>query len=573
MANILIIKSLRGMFMMNIDFNQIKSYTDGKAGLIVGLCEQIGLSEVFDRNLTQPTGRPAELPYGVLAELMLINMADNHHPLSRLNEYFENVDLDSLFNRSIDRTKLNDDRFGGFLDLMQNFGCQKILSEIAAKAFACYGIKITTVNFDTTSKIMWGEYETTEGMEGVVEITYGYSKQKRQDKKQIKLSLGTAQGIVIDGQVLSGNLDDKTFNVNNLEHVKDLMERFSIATDEFYYIADSAAFTQNFLDKAKKLNIHVVTRMSDNVNKAKEAIKRATLSLDSLEKVEIQTSKKASIYHITEETCNYYGTPLKMAVCYSQGLKKTKKKTIEKKVVKESQTLDRLMKSIQKRTFACEEDAQIECSKYLEKELKKVKYHQIHLEISTKEIKRRGRPSLDPNKNTKKFEYVLEIKVNRDQEAIEKIINESCIFVLATTDISLTAIEILKEYKTQSAVEKKFQYLKSPQFVNSLYVESPKRVEALGYLMLILLLLLSVAEYVVRRELKSENASIIGPGKVKMTKPSLIAIYRVFYSVVTSTITINGKVYRGYHKPLKNNVKTIMRYLGIPENLFIRGSG
>lgn len=71
--------------MMNIGFDQIKSYTDGKAGFIVGICEQIGLGEVFDRHLTQVTGRQPEISYGVLAQMMLVNMADDHHPLSRLN--------------------------------------------------------------------------------------------------------------------------------------------------------------------------------------------------------------------------------------------------------------------------------------------------------------------------------------------------------------------------------------------------------------------------------------------------------------------------------------------------------
>ena len=64
----------------------------------------------------------------------------------------------------------------------------------------------------------------------------------------------------------------------------------------------------------------------------------------------------------------------------------------------------------------------------------------------------------------------------------------------------------------------------------------------------------------------------IGPGKKVMTRPSLIAIYRVFYSVATSAVTINGIMHRGFNKPLKENVSTILRYLGIPENIYVRGS-
>ncbi|SHK16495.1 hypothetical protein SAMN02745975_03788, partial [Geosporobacter subterraneus DSM 17957] len=94
----------------------------------------------------------------------------------------------------------------------------------------------------------------------------------------------------------------------------------------------------------------------------------------------------------------------------------------------------------------------------------------------------------------------------------------------------------------------------------------------IGYLMILLMLLLSIAEYVVRRELAQEKAFIIGPGKVKMTKPSLLAIYRIFYSVATVSITIDGQIHRGFSKELAPNVKTILRYLGIPENIYIRGA-
>lgn len=94
-----------------------------------------------------------------------------------------------------------------------------------------------------------------------------------------------------------------------------------------------------------------------------------------------------------------------------------------------------------------------------------------------------------------------------------------------SNDLNISADKLLREYKTQDSVEKKFQQLKSPQFVNSLYLESTKRVEAMAYLMIIAVMTLSVAEYVVRRGLKEDNDFIIRPGKVKMTRPTLMAIY------------------------------------------------
>lgn len=239
---------------------------------------------------------------------------------------------------------------------------------------------------------------------------------------------------------------------------------------------------------------------------------------------------------------------------------------------KELRDLEKLIKRIEKRSFACLEDAQLEIKKLQDQDLAKIKYHQVQLTVDEVITKRRGRPSKNPKSDIASYAYNLVLTVQSDAERIENAIIKECIFIVVSSKTSMSAEEILREYKTQSAVERKFQFLKSPQFVNALYVDSPRRVEAIGYLMLILMLILSVAEYVVRRELKAENRTIIGPGKVKMSRPSLLAIYRIFFSVVVSTVTIEKKVYRGFNEPLRDNVRTVMRCLGIPEDIFIRGA-
>jgi transposase len=557
---------------MKIDFGQVKSFYDGKAGLITGLSQQVGLDTIFNTHLEQHLGRPVDVPYGVLAQLMLINIADDHHPLSRMDDYYKNKDLESLFGQPVDYKKLNDDRFGGLLDAMIEAGCASLLSDISVSAFKRYGIKLTNVNFDTTSKVMWGEYVTDEGIIGAIDITFGYSKQKRFDKKQIKFSLGTTQGICIDGKVLSGNLDDKRFNIDNLDRAAELRERFESASEEFFYIADSAAFTIEFLNKARTLGIEVITRMPDNIKETKVALQYAYEHLDLLEKVEIPTSTEPSVYRVYESQCIYQDIPLKMAVCYSEKLKTQKEKTVEKWVKKETSDIEKLIKSLKDRNFACQEDAELEIAKLNKQNFEKLTYHQVSIEMDSSTLRRRGRPSKDPNSDITGIAYTLNFSVKRDEAAIQAKLEKECLFVVVSTKMTMSAVEILLEYKTQSAVERKFQFLKSPQFINSFFLDSPKRVEALGYLLLILMLLLSVAEFVVRRELAKDKAIVIGPGKVKMSRPSLIAIYRIFFSVVTSTVMVNGIRHRGYNEPIMENVRIVMKYLGIPEDIFIRGS-
>ena len=117
---------------------------------------------------------------------------------------------------------------------------------------------------DTTSKVMWGEYEQTapsldSGKIGNIPIDFGHSKEKRGDKRQIKIGLGTTNGLVTDAKVLSGNMGDKTYNKENLEDVDRLLDAMQVDHDKFYYIADSSLFTADNI--ANGHNIRFITRM------------------------------------------------------------------------------------------------------------------------------------------------------------------------------------------------------------------------------------------------------------------------------------------------------------------------
>jgi len=82
-------------------------------------------------------------------------------------------------------------------------------------------------------------------------------------------------------------------------------------------------------------------------------------------------------------------------------------------------------------------------------------------------------------------------------------------------------------------------------------------------------MILSVAEYVVRREMKAEGAMIIGPSGIKMKQPSLVAILGVFNTGLgVKVISFEGKKYRSLARPISESHKKILKYLGISERVF-----
>lgn len=552
----------------NVDIDSLEMYSHGKMNFMVGLCEKLGLPEIFNKNLEKTLGRKTDIPYGIMAEMMLVNICDDHHPLLRLQEYYEMKDLEGIFHYPIELSHINDDRFGKLLDAFYDAGPRRIFSEIATQAFLTYEIKVKNINYDTTSKTMWGEYATKDGKVGAISIDFGHNKQKRDDKKQIKMGIGVADGVIIDAKVLSGNKDDKTYNEENLDEVKEVLNRFNISEKDFYYIADSALFSKKNFLKAKDLKL--ITRMPETTNLAKSCISEAMNNRKDMNKFELANARNESVeYFITEKTCYYEGISLKCAICYSVALESSKNKTIRKKARKENENIEKLFKSYNKRAFACVEDAEKETAKLREKDLKKVKYNNIEITIEAKEKKRPGRQPKDLSNIEKKYEYYLRMHFSENQENIEKEIEAACFFVLCSNDMNITAQDLLKEYKTQSSVEKKFQQLKSPHFVNSIYLDTPHRIEALTYLILIAMMILSVAEHVVRREMKNNNEKILGPGKVKMTQPTLWAILEVFnVGIAVKVYLLNGKKYRSLARPLKENHKILLKCLEIDESIF-----
>lgn len=334
---------------------EIKSYDHGKATLIAGVCKKLNVPAIFGHYLSRSNGRKPDIPYGTMAQMMIANLCHARRPLYLMQEYFENVDIKGIFNTDASLEQFNDDRLGGFLDKFYEAGPRKIFSDISITALSIYGLNIKNVNYDTTSKVMWGEYETSEGKVGAVSIDYGYSKAKREDKKQIKMGLGTANGIVVDAKVLSGNMDDKAYNNETLEEVDKLLERTRTNRDTFYYIADSALFTEGNLIKAKDKKIKFITRVPETTNIAKEFVRKSLEERQLSQSIVFENAQgKKAEYYVLDYQGEYKEIPVKLAVCYSCSLKDTKRKTILKQVLKEYAELEKTIKKLEKRSFDIE---------------------------------------------------------------------------------------------------------------------------------------------------------------------------------------------------------------------------
>src|SRR2546428_13639902 len=100
-------------------------------------------------------------------------------------------------------------------------------------------------------------------------------------------------------------------------------------------------------------------------------------------------------------------------------------------------------------------------------------------------------------------------------ERIGRLEAEAGCFVLLTNvptagDLAHSARDILTVYKDQHGTEQNYGFLKDPVMVNSLFLKKPERIEALGMVLLLALLLWRVMERSMRTHAHTPGTSRAG---------------------------------------------------------------
>lgn len=551
----------------------------GKIDFIIATLKKIDAERLFDEAFTIP-GHEPDISYGITGMILIANLICSPKPLYKISTMFKGAgnstfDFKGTFGRDISIEQLHDHRFRNFLDRLHEVGCRLIFSKIMMNAMTAFGIKLTNVNYDTTSKVMWGTFEYSDDQpQSELVIGHGYSKRKRFDKKQIVIGLGISGGFIVDAKVLSGAMDDKTYNFNNLDDFDNLRNRIpSNSTKEPFYTADSSLATADNFKKAASLQIKVLTRLPDNYRLTKEQYEKWQPNWSSGKSINvINENGERRNYRIFEDNGVHDGIPLRTCVYFNHSLMHQKFHTIERGCQKEEEKiLTAIEKKSKKAIFSCEPDAQKFIEDFQNTNAKNLKYHNLECKIEHQKVPAPGRRPADESKQkyTSKYKVVLTLTTKPDILTIQfnKLMSE-CMFMLVSNDLTMTGEEMIKEYKNQSSVEVKFSQLKNQYQPNSLYVKKAERVESLMYLSLIGLQVCSLIECVVRRELEKESEFIWSTAKIKQTRPTFSTIIDLFENV-GRIIEYDGEEETVELTKLSEDQKKILRYMDLTEDSLI----
>jgi transposase len=492
--------------------------------------------------------------------------------LFRMEEFFADKDVELLLGEDIPLAKMRDHTFGRVLDRLADAGTNKVLGAVIMGVMKSFDLDMSHVHHDTTSVALYGDYAFyyEENPSDPFLITHGFSKDHRPDLKQLVHSLLCVDhGIPIYSKLHDGNASDKNINRNIIPEMVKRMRK--LGRKDFIYVADSALITPDNLSRINDWDggCLFLSRLPMTYNECRDAIARATAA-EKWEDVGVISdgpttrNRKPASYKVFDTGVNLYERDYRVVVVHSDAHDKRRMKRVEKELEKDVKELTKLTGKLEKVTYACLPDAQAAVDR-----LPSGSYHELSAEIEPEHTYARGRPKADGTRNITDTRYALKIRITPKKEAIEKAQQEAGCFVLITNAPSfgptaVSAKQLLTTYKDQHMVESNFAFLKDPVFVNALFLKSPRRIEALGLVLILALLIWRLIERTMRLNLKADNVKITGWVKRQTSRPTTFMMTTKFSGMLV--LVVGGK--RHLLRPLSEDQLQYLKILDLTPEVF-----
>ena len=508
-----------------------------------------------------------ELSPGMAVLAMVLDTLSGRTPLYRLTEFFDEKDTELLLGVPIDPERFCDTNLGRSMDKIFETGTQKIFSQLAHNALIAFEVDARRLHFDTTSVSVFGDYELYDPP---FEITYGYSKDKRPDLKQFLVSmLCVDRNIPILGSTTDGNASDKTLNNELLTNISKYMAEHGLKPGAYVYVADAAFVTKDNLKKADDNQTWFLTRLPATYNECYRVINDAVtrdrwITIGPLAEEPDRPKRPVAHYKVYDSTVTLYGKSYRAIVVHSSAHDKRRHKRIDRILKQDRQQFDAIIKEATARAYYCRADAQAAAEELMGKSA----YHRVEVAVEKVAKYGRGRPPVGKPRPVLRYEYRVAAKVSEVPEKVKPLRDQAGCFVLLTNLLDRQeewpAAELLSLYKSQIGIEQNFSFLKDPAIVNSIFLKKAERIEVLGLVLLISLLIWRLMERAMRQYVKDHDCTLPGWVRRKTKKPTSFMMTTKFSSIMVITMGSH----RQLAKPLKPFQLEYLEALGVTADAF-----
>jgi transposase len=489
-------------------------------GIVAGICKDLGIQKKIDA-LIPTSSKRRIVSCGTAVVGMIINgLGFSNRRLYLSPQFFKNKPIDALFdNKNLYASDMNSEALGRALDEVADYGESRLFAQVSTEIALEQGMMGSLNHLDSTSFSLQGNYESAAS-EGVVEVVHGYSKDHRSDLKQVILSMvvnGPA-ALPVWMEALDGNRSDRESFLETIQKMERFRKEIHLK-DPQRWVSDSALYSQKHL--LANNDVLWLCRVPETLKEAQEWVATPAERLSWKEHQEGYLS--------TEGTSDYGGIPQRWVMIYSPQAAQRERATLQKKLIQEERSLEKDLWHLGNQLFNCQKDAQHAVDMFQ----KQHPFFQIETQLKEeKKHSKSGRPSA--GKKAQVVGYRTQSTVTRQSSVIEAHLHSKGRFILACNDMNplYQAEHFLTDYKNQQTVERGFRMLKDPWFmVDSFFLKSQRRIQALMMVMTLCLLVYNFAQYKLRTILKEQNETLPNQLKKQVQNPTLRWVFQIFEGI------------------------------------------
>jgi transposase len=480
----------------------LHSRTIGVLPIVNRLIARCRLRETLWKFLPSEDGRQ-RVDTATAILLLVRNILISREPIYGIGQWAASYVPELLDLREDQLRSLNDDRVGRALDRLFDASISELVMQITQHVITEFQLDLSELHNDSTTVKFCGAYEefeqpTVRRGKKTVAIEHGHSKDHRPDLKQLLyiLTVSDDGGVPVYFTTNNGNTHDDETHIPTWDLLRQL-----VGHADFLYVADCKLASAKNLAHIDREGGRFISVLPKNRKEPREMMRRLCEEPESLrwtmlyEVFDQHDVLRHRFKTLREEqlTADGYRLLWIHSLAKSQSDDAGRVKAIQK-------TTDELIKL---RSRLQSPRSRMRDQQRVATEVEKILTRRgmealIQVEIlREEEVKLKKRT---PGRPSKKTQYTREVK-NRfdlswqvDPEALEQSRRTDGVFPLISNDTQLSAEEILRAYKRQPIIEKRFSQLKTDFVVAPVYLKEVSRIESLLCVYFMVLLLQTLME-------------------------------------------------------------------------------
>jgi transposase len=461
-----------------------------------------------------PVREVAHLTHGQVVEALVANRLSAPSSMVRVADWARKWAVEEVF--GIEPDLLNDDRIARALDAIAP-RLEEITGSVGAQAIAEFGIDTAQIHWDMTSISMFGAYDDQE--QGYAQVRYGHPKDRRVDLKQLQAGLAVTRdgGIPVLHRAYDGGAGEVAQVTGAMNALRKIADR-----KDFLLVADSKLVSYPNITALLDAQVGFVAPLPAAQVKAGSY---AGLDLGAAELVDYVNDRdrerntpadQRESYRVLEDVHHLAGPrkrdpvhSLRRIQVHSTGNAAGQRKARAKRLARAAEDLGKLQRSAGGRHYPTADE--------------------VHARIAVITKSRRIAGCLRTTVTTgPDHKPVLAWHFDQDVLDAEAAADGWYCLVTTLTPEEADAAEVLRRYKGQGVVERRYSEFKGPLAVAPLFLEHNRRITALITVICLALLVYCLIERQVRQALgPTQTMSGLYPDNRKVRPTGRMILYHL----------------------------------------------